>query len=311
MEKQGQNYKFEVNETQSKIRLDAFITQKLNDLQVNVSRSVISSQISNAKVNGKEKKASYKLVYGDIIDFILIQEGEKVINYDPHIKFEILFEDRDIIVVNKPAGLVVHPAPGNYEKTLIHGLINKIKNPHRFPDSLRPGIVHRLDKDTAGVMVVCKNIETYNVMSAMFKNRDIKKTYYAIVRSDKLPLEGIIDSSIGRHKVNRKKFAVIKDGKQALTRYKVISRNNGHCVVEVDLETGRTHQIRVHFSSINAPVVGDKIYNRKNSIYKTKGLALFSQKIEFHHPNGCLMHCYKAPLPLHFKKLMEEIHLFF
>ncbi len=305
-----EKYKFVVYETNSNLRLDTFLTEKLGHAGINLSRSYIASLITNAQVNGKIKKPSYKVLSGDKIEFILPFIQEDKLEYDPNIKIEILFEDCEIIVINKPPGLVVHPAPGNKTGTLVNGILNKIKNPESFPDPLRPGIVHRLDKETSGIIVVCKNINAYNEMVYMFKNRYIKKTYYAIVKSDSLPDSGMINTPIGRSEFNRKKFSVRETGKPALTHYNVISKNNGHSLLEIDLKTGRTHQIRVHLASLNAPVVGDKIYGRKNSNYTTRGMALCAKKIEFPHPAGCIMCSFETGLPMHFTKLLEEIEIF-
>lgn len=289
-------------------RVDAFLVHSLESEGETASRSLIADYKERILINGITKKPSAKIKTGDIIDFS-IPEKQKLELVPENIPFEMVYEDADMLVINKPPGLVVHPAKSNFTHTLVHGILHKIQDLGSFNNVERPGIVHRLDKDTSGLIIVAKNIKSHRILIKMFKERTIEKTYYAIVHSEKLPAKGVIDKPIGRHPVRRKKFTVIATGKDALTEYKTLSSRGSHHLVEVKIHTGRTHQIRVHFSAIGAPLVGDVIYSKKWNKYQTKGLALVAKRLRFHHPVDCRLMEFEIDLPEHFKKLLDELDI--
>jgi len=301
-------YSFTVQDKDTGKRIDIFIANNLILDNEPVSRNLIKKFKDNVKLNGVVTRLSVTVKANDTITF-LIPEPEKLSLTPEDVDFGIVFEDNDIIVIDKPPGLVVHPAKGHFNKTLVHGILNKIDDFGDFNNVTRPGIVHRLDKDTSGLIIVAKNIKSHNTLIKMFKNHEIEKTYLAIVSTDKILTGGIIDKPIGRHKVYRKKFTVREDGKEAVTKYKVLKSVNNHSILEIKLETGRTHQIRVHLSSIGAPIVGDVIYSKKYAKYETKGLALVAKKLKFHHPSDCRMIELEAKLPPHYISLLKELGL--
>lgn len=238
-------------------RLDIFLHNKLREL----SRSYIQKLIKQGfvKVNGRKCKAGHLLKYADKIEVSLPSyetSEEKCISIEP----EIVYEDNDIIVINKPAGVVVHPAPGHINDTLINILLKRYPEIKQAGTADRPGIVHRLDKDTSGLMIIARNRRSYENLIEQFKNRRVKKTYLVLIKGKIEPRHGIIDAPIGRHPSNRKKIAVVEYGRPATTKYRVVRYINDCTLLEATPETGRTHQIRVHFSAIGFPVIGDKVY---------------------------------------------------
>jgi len=256
----GKRLEFTANA--SGVRLDKYVAEECKEL----SRSYIQRLIRDGQVvvNGKLAKESLKLKAGDEV-CIELPEVRKIALEPEDIPIEVVFEDDDVLVVNKPAGLTVHPAPGQPEHTLVNALLS------RCPDiaiggSLRPGIVHRLDKDTSGLMVVAKNDVAHRELSRQMKSRTVVKRYTVLVHGRLKPEEGIIEAPIGRDPSSRKRMAVVPDGREARTRYKVLRYIGEYTLLEVTLETGRTHQIRVHLSAIGYPVVGDKVYGRGGSI---------------------------------------------
>lgn len=255
-------------------------------------------------VNGKTVKPSYKVKENDEV-VVNIPEAEKIDVLPENIPLDILYEDDDIIVINKPQGMVVHPAPGNYSGTLVNALLYHCKNLSGINGILRPGIVHRLDKDTSGVMVVAKNDKAHISLSNQIKERSVFKKYVAIVEGVIKDEEGKIEAPIGRHPVDRKKMAVIEDGRYALTLYKVLERFKENTLVEAVIKTGRTHQIRVHMAYIGHPIVGDHVYGFKRQKFKLEGQALHSSVLGFMHPTKGVYMEFEAPLPEYFKKLIE------
>lgn len=241
-------------------RIDSFLASELD-----YTRSYLKKLILNGlvKVNGSSIKPNYKLKEGDSVD-VNIPEAEKIDLMPENIPLDIIYEDDDIIVINKPQGMVVHPAPGNYSGTLVNALLYHCKNLSGINGELRPGIVHRLDKDTSGVMVVAKNDKAHLDLSNQIKERTILKKYIAIVEGVIKDDEGSIEAPIGRDHVERKKMAVTEDGRYALTLYKVLERYKNNSLIEATIKTGRTHQIRVHMSYIGHPIVGDEVYGYKN-----------------------------------------------
>lgn len=285
------------------VRLDVYISDKYNEL----SRTMIQKLIEegNIQVNHKNKKISYKVQLGDEIEIQIPQAKET--NLKPQdIPIEVVYEDDDIIVVNKPKGLVVHPANGNPDGTLVNAIMAMCKESlSGIGGELRPGIVHRLDKDTSGLLIVAKNDKAHINMSEQIKNREIRKIYIALVRGVIEEDEATIDMPIGRSTKDRKKMAVVKSGKQAVTHFKVLKRYPKYTLLEVKIDTGRTHQIRVHMAEIGHPVIGDMVYSNGKNDFGVEGQMLHAKSLDFKHPiTGKQMHL-EADLPEYFKTILE------
>ncbi len=288
-------------------RIDAYLSSKNED----ISRVAIQRLIEEEKilVNGKKTKASYKVQENDKIT----QQEEKPqeINLKAQdIPIEIIYEDDDIIVVNKPKGLVVHPANGNPDGTLVNAIMAICKDSlSGIGGEIRPGIVHRLDKDTSGVLVVAKNDKAHINMSEQIKNHTVQKTYIALVRGIVKENEATINMPIGRSTKDRKKMAVTKNGKEAITHFKVIKRypNENCTLLEVKIETGRTHQIRVHLSQIGYPVIGDTTYSSGKNKWGVQGQCLHAKSLEFKHPITQKEMFLEAKLPEYLQKIIKEL----
>ena len=282
-------------------RLDKDLTKVLD-----MSRSKVQKIIKDGGVTlkGKTLSSNYLVSIGDELDVNLVEEERKEIT-PLDIDIDIPYEDDYLLIVNKPSGLVVHPAPGHHEDTLVNALSKKFKLSDI--DSLRPGIVHRIDKDTSGLMLVAKDNKTHEALSLMIKDHKVERTYYALVEGVINHDTGTIDAPIGRDDKNRQKMMVTdKNSKEAITNFKVLERFNNRTLVECKLETGRTHQIRVHFNYINHPVVGDPIYGRKN-IVTSFGQYLHSKSIRFIHPITKKEIFIDSELPREFNSLLEEL----
>ncbi len=288
-------------------RIDVYLSSKNED----ISRVAIQRLIEEEKilVNGKKTKASYKLQENDKIT----QQEEKPqeINLKAQdIPIEIIYEDDDIIVVNKPKGLVVHPANGNPDGTLVNAIMAICKDSlSGIGGEIRPGIVHRLDKDTSGILVVAKNDKAHINMSEQIKNHTVQKTYIALVRGIVKENEATINMPIGRSTKDRKKMAVTKNGKEAITHFKVIKRypNENCTLLEVKIETGRTHQIRVHLSQIGYPVIGDTTYSSGKNKWGVQGQCLHAKSLEFKHPITQKEMFLEAELPEYLQKIIKEL----
>ncbi|WHE07971.1 RluA family pseudouridine synthase [Thermoanaerobacterium thermosaccharolyticum] len=282
-------------------RIDSFLASELD-----YTRSYLKKLILNGlvKVNGSSIKPNYKLKEGDSVD-VNIPEAEKIDLMPENIPLDIIYEDDDIIVINKPQGMVVHPAPGNYSGTLVNALLYHCKNLSGINGELRPGIVHRLDKDTSGVMVVAKNDKAHLDLSNQIKERTILKKYIAIVEGVIKDDEGSIEAPIGRDHVERKKMAVTEDGRYALTLYKVLERYKNNSLIEATIKTGRTHQIRVHMSYIGHPIVGDEVYGYKKQRFNLLGQALHSRLLGLVHPSKKIYMEFEAPIPEYFERLID------
>ena len=274
------NFEIKVEESDINRRIDVFLAMNLESF----SRSYIQDLIKKGKacVNKKAVKSNYRLRDGDIVD-LAIPKPEPLEILPENIPLDIVYEDDDVILINKPKGMVVHPAAGNEEHTLVNALLNHCKL--SMVNSERPGIVHRLDKDTTGLIICAKDDETHLKLVEMFSNREINKKYLAICNGSFSKENGFIDKPIGRDEKDRKKMSVkSKSGKEALTEYNILTSNLKYSLVDVTLHTGRTHQIRVHFSSLNHPIVGDETYGNKNEKIKANGQMLHSYYLEFLHP---------------------------
>ena len=285
------------------VRLDVYIAEKFKDL----SRTMIQKLIEegNIKVNGNIKKMSYKVQLNDEIS-ICIPKAKETDLKPQEIPIEVVYEDDDIIVVNKPKGLVVHPANGNPDGTLVNAIMAMCKESlSGIGGELRPGIVHRLDKDTSGLLIVAKNDKAHINMSEQIKNREVTKKYIALVRGVIPEDDATIDMPIGRSTKDRKKMAVTKSGKQAVTHFKVLKRYPKYTLLEVKIDTGRTHQIRVHMAEIGHPVVGDMVYSNGKNDFGVEGQMLHAKSLDFKHPiTGKQMHL-EAELPQYFKSIIE------
>ncbi len=297
-------YTFEVTEEEAGQRLDQFLKKKLPLLSRNRIQTLIEDK--HILVNENPVKASYKVKKGDRIITKIPPDKELEI-IPQEVPFEILYEDEDLAVIFKPAGLVVHPAVGNWEKTLVHGLVSKLKNLSGVGGKLRPGILHRLDKETSGVMLVAKNDFAHQKLVETFKKREIEKIYYALAYGHPNFYEKTVETYIGRHPVYRKKMAVLKEkGRLAITWIKVLELLFKSCLILVKPLTGRTHQIRVHLSFLGHPILGDPIYGGlKYGLPPPPRLMLHAYQISFFHPRSLKKLTFKVEPPEDFKSYLE------
>lgn len=297
--------KFEVKKEEVEKRIDVYLAEKCKD----ISRSTVQRLIDekNVKLNGETIRASYKVQEGDKIE-IEIPKPKEIKLEAQNIPIEVVYEDDSIIVVNKPKGMVVHPANGNPDGTLVNAIMAICKDSlSGIGGEIRPGIVHRLDKDTSGLLIVAKSDKAHANLSEQIKNREVKKTYIALVRGNVRENEATIDMPISRSKKDRKKMAVDKDGKNAVTHFKVLKRYDGYTLLKVNIETGRTHQIRVHLSEIGYPVVGDLVYSNGKNKFGVEGQCLHASELEFKHPiTGKMLHL-KAKLPEYFENILKDL----
>ncbi|OEJ18778.1 RNA pseudouridine synthase [Brachyspira hampsonii] len=282
-------------------RLDTFISDKLN-----ITRSQVKNYLTSIIVNNAEKKLSYSLKLNDNIiinlDNIFKEKKDTSNPLPENIDLDIIYEDKYLLVINKPAGMSVHCSPSEMSGTLVNALLYKIKDFDFVGNKERAGIIHRLDKDTSGLIIIGKNANIVSSIQEQFKNRSIKKIYHAIVIGVLKDNYLEINLPIGRHHTYRKKMTVRDDGKEALTHIKVLKRFNNHTLIEINLKTGRTHQIRVHSSYKGFPVAGDKIYSK--SFNKYSGLMLAAKKIEFLHPITKEILDFEIDYPDYFKNFL-------
>lgn len=298
----------EINE-----RMDSFLSRKTDFTRSRIQQLIKNGDITvngkNAK-NNKKIKSSYKIEENDRIE-IFIPETEQAEIIPENIKIDIIYEDEDIAVINKNAGLVVHPAQGHYSGTLVNAILYHIKDLSGINGEIRPGIVHRLDKDTSGLIVIAKNDKAHINLAKMFQEKKIKKTYLAILKGKLTKEKGRIVTQIGRDTDDRKKMTVIKGndrGKEAITNYNVICSNELFTLVKVYIETGRTHQIRVHMKHMGYPILGDMVYGRKDS---EKRQMLHAYKLEFLHPVTEKPMKFISEIPEDFRKALKNIKLEF
>lgn len=285
-------------------RIDKWISNSLK----NLSRSYIQKLIKDNMVfvNGKPQKASYRLKVDDEILFQIPEAVEPSILAE-NIPLSILYEDSDLLIVNKPKGMVVHPAPGHYSGTLVNAIMFHCKeNLSGINGVLRPGIVHRIDRDTTGSLIICKNDVAHNEIAAQLKEHSITRKYRAIVHGVLKTEDGTVSAPIGRDAKDRKKMAINRqNGKNAITHYKVLERYKKYTYIECQLETGRTHQIRVHMASIGHPLLGDEIYGGKTAGFHLTGQTLHAMTIGFMHPSTGDYLEVAAPLPEYFVHLLD------
>ncbi len=287
-------------------RIDKCIFAYLSTL----SRSYIQKIIKdgNVLVNNTAVKQNYKVRVEDKIQFVISPSVEPDIP-SQDIPLDILYEDKDVLIVNKPKNMVVHPAPGHYEGTLVNAVMYHCKGElSGINGVLRPGIVHRIDKDTTGALIICKNDETHNAIAALLKTHSITRRYRAVVFGSLKQDNGTIDAPIGRHPNDRKKMAVNeKNGKRAVTHYTVLEHMGKYTYIECQLETGRTHQIRVHMASMGHPLLGDTVYTSQKQPFHLNGQVLHAMTIGFVHPRTGEYMEFEAPLPDYFMALLEKL----
>ncbi|MCM8711020.1 RluA family pseudouridine synthase [Clostridium sp. SYSU_GA19001] len=293
---------FIVENDLNEIRLDVYLSGKLQDK----SRSFIQGLIEEGKVlvNNLSKKSNYKVKVNDKVK-VVIPEPVSLDIEPENIPLDIMYEDSDVIVINKPQGMVVHPAPGINKGTLVNALMNHCTDLSGINGVTRPGIVHRIDKDTSGVLVVAKNDYAHNKLSQQLKDHSMRRIYIALVEGVIKREEGTIDAPLGRHPIERIKIAVVKDGRRAVTHYKVIERYKNNTLIECRLETGRTHQIRVHMSHIGHPLVGDPVYGYKKQRFNLNGQMLHARVLGFIHPTTGEYLEFTAEIPNYFEKVLN------
>ena len=295
----------QVNPENAGERLDAFLAEQLED----VTRSAAAKLCAGGSVTreGKPLAKNYRLTGGETID-VALPDPEPMDAVAQDIPLDVVYEDADVIVVNKPKGLVVHPAPGHPDGTLVNALL------HHCGDSLsgiggalRPGIVHRIDRDTSGLIIAAKNDYAHQCLSAQLQDHSLARTYECVVVGNLKADSGTVDAPIGRHPVDRKKMAVVANGRPAITHWEVIARYGGYTHVRCRLETGRTHQIRVHMAHIGHPILGDTVYGAKKAVPGLQGQCLHAVGLRFIHPRtGEVVEC-SCPLPEEFREVLRKL----
>ncbi len=285
-------------------RLDLFLSEEIDG-----SRSYVKNLTEQGlvTVNSKAVKAGYNVKNGDIVEYELPEI--KQLDLTPaDIPIDVIYEDDDVAVINKAQGMVVHPAPGSYDNTLVNALLFRLKSLSSINGVARPGIVHRLDKDTSGLLVVAKNDEAHVSLQSQIASKEAKRYYIALVDGVINKDEGVIDTNIDRSQKDRKMMAVCREGKgrRAITHYKVLERLGGYTLVEYELKTGRTHQIRVHSKHIGHPIVGDSVYGGSTSLYD-QGQLLHAFRLQFAHPSTKELMTFEAPLPNYFADILEKL----
>lgn len=300
-----ENLSFNINSEEEGQRIDKYLSIMIEGK----SRSFVQGLIDEKKVkaNSKVIKSNYKIKKGDFIEVEVPEPVELNVSAE-EMNLDIVYEDEDVLVVNKEKGIVVHPAPGNYTGTLVNGILHHCSDLSGINGVIRPGIVHRIDKDTSGILVIAKNDEAHNDLAAQFKEHSIKREYYALVEGKFSNVKGSVDKPISRDKKERIKMAINSDGKRAVTHYEVLEQyDKGVSLVKCTLETGRTHQIRVHMASIGHPLVGDLVYGYKRQKFNIEGQALHAKTLGFIHPRTKEYMEFTSELPNYFKELLEKL----
>ena len=296
---------FQITEQNINQRLDMYIAS----LDLDLSRSIAQKMIENGQVlvNDKLAKTSYKTKLNDKIQ-VIIKESKDTSIKAQNIPLDIIYEDDDILVINKSKGMVVHPGNGNPDGTLVNAVLNHCKGSlSGIGGEIRPGIVHRLDKDTSGLIIIAKNDKAHINLSKQIQERKVKKIYTALVKGIISEDTATINMPIGRSNIDRKKMAVRKDGKEAITHIKVIKRYEKYTLIRVKIDTGRTHQIRVHMAEIGHPVVGDEVYSNGKNEFNIHGQMLHSTSLDFVHTTTNKPMHFDAPLPEYFKEVLKKL----
>lgn len=294
---------YKIKKEDENIRLDKIVGK----IKTDISRTTIQRMIEegNILVNGKNVRTSYKVNFEDVVT--IKYEIPKEIDILPQeMPLDIIYEDQDILIVNKEKGIVVHPGNGNPDGTLVNAVMAKCKDSlSGIGGKIRPGIVHRIDKDTSGLVIIAKNDKAHIDISNQIKNREVVKVYIALVRGVIKENEATINMPISRSTKDRKKMAVDKKGKEAITEFKVLKKYEGYTLIEVRIKTGRTHQIRVHMSEIGYPIVGDAVYSNGRNPFNVCGQMLHAAKLEFIHPNTKEIVKFEAKIPEYFEKVLK------
>lgn len=297
--------KFLVSEEEEGDRLDVYLSNQLGDMSRSYVQKIIKDQ--KVKINSKVEKSKYLVKESDEIEVEI--PAPKVLEVIPQdIPIDIVYEDKDFLIVNKKQGMVVHPAPGNYENTLVNAVLYHCEDKlSSINGIIRPGIVHRIDKDTSGLLMIAKNNNSHNFLAEQLKDHSITREYeficHGVVKEDKIT----VDKPIGRNPKDRLKMAVVKDGKRAVTHFEVIERFENFTHVRATLETGRTHQIRIHSLYINHPLLGDPLYGPKNSKFKLDGQTLHARKLGFIHPTTKEYVEFNSELPDYFQDIIAKL----
>lgn len=297
--------KFLVSEEEEGDRLDVYLSNQLGDMSRSYVQKIIKDQ--KVKINSKVEKSKYLVKKSDEVEVEI--PAPKVLEVIPQdIPIDIVYEDKDFLIVNKKQGMVVHPAPGNYENTLVNAVLYHCEDKlSSINGIIRPGIVHRIDKDTSGLLMIAKNNNSHNFLAEQLKDHSITREYeficHGVVKEDKIT----VDKPIGRNPKDRLKMAVVKDGKRAVTHFEVIERFENFTHVRATLETGRTHQIRVHSLYINHPLLGDPLYGPKNSKFKLDGQTLHARKLGFIHPTTKEYVEFNSELPDYFQDIIAKL----
>lgn len=286
-------------------RLDHYLALELDDISRNYVQKLIKDGF--VSVNGKLKKVSYNVKEGDIV-LVSLPDAEPMKLIPENLPLEIVYQDNSVVVVNKAQGMVVHPAPGNYDGTLVNALLFHIENLSSINGVIRPGIVHRLDKDTSGLLIVAKTDNAHRILSEQLRRHNVEREYLALVHGRLKDESGTINAPIGRDPKNRKKMAVVgQNSKEAITHYQVIKLYEKYTLVRVRLETGRTHQIRVHFSNIKHPVVGDPVYSNEDNELRIDVQLLHARRISFTHPVTELVMEFECEIPELFQSILDKL----
>ena len=298
-------FELEITAEENGTRLDSYLAEELEG----ISRSYLQKLIGEGLilVNQKTVKANYKVKTGDTL-LVQIPEAAPVDNQPEPMDLDIVYEDSDLLIVNKPVGLVVHPAHGHYSGTLVNGLLAHCTDLSGINGKMRPGIVHRIDKDTSGLLMIAKNDLAHQHLAEQLKAHSIKRAYYALVQGVISEPAGLVDAPIGRHEIDRKKMAVtFKNSKEARTHYYVKERFAKNTFIECRLETGRTHQIRVHMAYLGHPLVGDPLYGTRKNNLDFPGQALHAYALGFVHPRTGEELYFEAPIPEHFQSVLKTL----
>ncbi len=298
------NSELEVSDLSEKTRLDVFLTE-----EIGWTRSQVKIQLDAGKatVNGKVQKSGFLVKNGDKICLSFTKEILQMTAEAEEIPLDIVYEDNDFAIINKPQGMVVHPAPGSYNHTLVNALLFHFEKLSKPDDLVRPGIVHRIDKDTSGLLVVAKNDFAHNSLSSQIAEHTCFRHYLALLEGNLKDDSGTVDTFIGRNPKDRKTMAVLETGKRAITHYYVRHRYKNYCLVEFVLETGRTHQIRVHAKFLGHPIVGDKTYGYKSQKFNLEGQLLHAYKLELTHPTTNKRMVFECKLPNYFENVLKKL----
>lgn len=301
-----EQFEFLIEEKDSGIRIDRVLTEKMEEYSRSYLQKLLKEQ--QVSVNHKPAKANYKVQTGDSVCVMVPELKEPDITAE-EIPLDILYEDDYLLVVNKPKGMVVHPSAGHMEGTLVNAVLAHCEGKlSGINGVLRPGIVHRIDRDTTGALLICKDDAAHRDLAEQLKVHSIKRRYRAVVYGNFKEDEGTVEGPIGRHPTDRKKMSInYKNGKDAVTHYRVLERFGNTTYIECRLETGRTHQIRVHMSSIGHPLLGDEVYGDKKNAYHLQGQALHAMILGFVHPHTGEYMEFEAPLPEYFVKLLDKL----